>query len=499
MELQFNKTVIPYLNSVLREMQTQEQTQEVRLTDGQPDIGRVLASWGQILVRGKEWYSGSAGVSGGVMVWVLYAPEDGSAPRSVETWLPFQMKWSFPENGRDGSLVVIPYLRSADARCVSARKIMVRANVGMLGQGMIPADGELYMPTQLPADVELLKNTYPMQIPVETGEKVLSLEETLSLPSNLPAVDQIVRYHLRPVVTDSKIMSDKLIMQLTVYVDLLYTGVDGQLHSWTFELPASQYAQLDRDYDANAQAQIHLAVTALELDRAEEENLSLKAGVTAQYVIYDRAMVDLVEDTYSPRRNVTVEMAELKLPAMLESRREMLHAEQTVDTDIQRLADIVFYQDQAQLYAEGDQLSAELSGYFQLLGYDAEGQLQSAGSRWQADWSTPADSGVRAQAVSWTDGTPEAILTGSNAQLRADLLLDMQTVADGGMPMVTGVELADMEVPDPERPSLILRRAGQDSLWEIAKKTGSTVGAIKQANKLEQEPESDRMLMIPIS
>ena len=100
MELQLTKSVIPCLQTVAREVQTREQTQEVRLSDGMPDIGRVLTSWGQILLRGKQWHGGSAGASGGVMVWVLYAPEDGSDARCVETWLPFQTEWDFPDTGR---------------------------------------------------------------------------------------------------------------------------------------------------------------------------------------------------------------------------------------------------------------------------------------------------------------------------------------------------------------------------------------------------------------
>ena len=78
MELQFNKTIIPYLRTLKREVQTQELTQEVRLSDGMPDIGKILASWGQILLRGKQWNGGGAGANGGVMVGVLYEPEDYS-------------------------------------------------------------------------------------------------------------------------------------------------------------------------------------------------------------------------------------------------------------------------------------------------------------------------------------------------------------------------------------------------------------------------------------
>ena len=52
--------------------------------------------------------------------------------------------------------------------------------------------------------------------------------------------------------------------------------------------------------------------------------------------------------------------------------------------------------------------------------------------------------------------------------------------------------------PDPGRPSLILRRAGEGSLWDLAKASGSTVSAIRSANGLEEEPLDDRLLLIPV-
>ena len=85
MELQFNKSVCNCLQKLVAQTQTQEQTQEIRLPDGMPDIGRVLGAWGQVLMRSKEWRGSGMGVSGGVMVWVLYMPEDPLACWTVIT------------------------------------------------------------------------------------------------------------------------------------------------------------------------------------------------------------------------------------------------------------------------------------------------------------------------------------------------------------------------------------------------------------------------------
>ncbi len=71
--------------------------------------------------------------------------------------------------------------------------------------------------------------------------------------------------------------------------------------------------------------------------------------------------------------------------------------------------------------------------------------------------------------------------------------------AEDGLSVVTGLEMGEIEEPDPNRPSLVLCRAGEESLWSLAKRTGSTVEAIKKANNLETEPEGKQLLLIPVS
>ena len=146
MEIQFRQHPLPHLKEAVYQLQTQEQTQEVRLPEALPDIGRVLGCWGQVIVRGKEWRGNGMNVSGGVMAWVMYAPEDGSQPESVECWIPFQMRWDFPQTERDGFILVEPVLRAVDGRSTSARKLMVRACVGAIGQALEPAEAQISMP-----------------------------------------------------------------------------------------------------------------------------------------------------------------------------------------------------------------------------------------------------------------------------------------------------------------------------------------------------------------
>ncbi len=498
MELQFQKKVIPYQHTVSREVQMQEQTQEVRLTDDMPDIGKVLASWGQVVLRGKEWRSGNAGISGGVMAWVLYAPEDGGAPQSVETWLPFQMKWDVPDGQRDGTVYAVPTLCGVDARSLSARKLMVRVCVETVSESLVPESTELFMPEDLPEDVQILKNVYPMRIPAETGEKAFALEESLQLPSTEPGVRKFVRYNLHPKLIEMKVVTDKLVIRGVSLLDALYLGLDDQIHSWSCELPFSQYAELDREYEAGADARVSIVVTALELELAEQQKITVKGGLTAQFIIYDQPIIEVIGDMYSPLRSIKLSGTQLKLPAILDHRKETVQVEQTVEMNGTGVADAVFYPSQPRLRREEDMVVSELDGLLQLLGYDEEGNLQGVTSHWEGDWKLPASADCDVTITAETAAKPQTGANGTSVGVKSELLLDMLAVDKNGVPMVTGAEMGDPEEPDPERPSLILRKADSDTLWEIAKRAGSTVDAIRKANGIQNEPEPGQMLLIPV-
>ena len=67
MQLRFSKKTLPYLHRAVWEVKNEEHTQEVKLAESLPDIGRILSAWGQPILRGKEWRSDSISVNGGIL------------------------------------------------------------------------------------------------------------------------------------------------------------------------------------------------------------------------------------------------------------------------------------------------------------------------------------------------------------------------------------------------------------------------------------------------
>lgn len=371
---------------------------------------------------------------------------------------------------------------------------MVRANIGIQAYAVGPSDAVLYAPGELPEDVQVLHNTYPMLLPVEAGEKAFELEEVVALPSSEQPMETLMRYTLNPSLTESKLVADKLVMRGMAQLDLLYMGTDGNLHSWGSEIPFSQYAQLEQQYEPDAQAEICFGITALEMELGEDGTKTLKAGITAQYIIYDKKEISVVEDLYSPERNIKLTTAELQLPSVLDVQNQVFRAEMTPQSITGRILDATFIPHAPLVRVEEDRVHAQVSGTFQLLGIDGEGNLQSENSRWEDDWTILASDDANIHIGLQSQQPPQS----SGSAVRTELQAKAMTTGQRPMQTVTGAELSEAVEPDPNRPSLILRKAGEETLWEIAKKTGSTVEAILRLNGLQQEPAPEQMLLIPV-
>lgn len=499
MELQFKKEAFDWMRPVVRQIQTQEQTQELKLSDGMPDIGRVLGGWGQPILRSKEWRSDGFSVSGGLMVWVLYAPEDDTQPRCISGWIPWQVGWDLPSGTPDGRIRAVCLTRFVDARSVSPRKILVRAGISVLGEGLVDSEGLTYLPGEIPEDVQLLENTYPMRLTVEAGEKSFLLDEELIMPQSCPAAGKLISCTIHPEVTESRVISSRVLFRGNANLHVLYSDEEGQLFSWDFPVTISQYEDLRTECTGDAQAEFWLSPTDLDLSLDDEGHFRLKCGMVAQYAVEDVRMLSMVEDAYSPCREVRLEQMEQQLIPVLDKRTIELSVRQTIPQEADVVADVSFLPDFPRMCGKETAVAElEQPGLLQILYYSPEGMLQCATARWEGKTEIQAHPDTMLRIIPAVGMAPEAQITGDGIGVKGKLSLSVQTWASQAQAVVSGMELGDRKEPSPDRPSLILCRAGEKSLWQLARENGSTVSAIRNASCLEGEPRPGQMLLIPV-
>lgn len=490
MEMQLKKEPLSYLELVVCSGRELEQTQQIRLPEGMPDVGKVLGVWGQSVLRSKEWRSDGVSVSGGVLVWVLYAPEDGSRPRALDGWIGFQGKWDLPEGSPDGTVLVQPVIRSLDARSVSPRKLLVRVGLGVGCMALCPREAEYSLPRELPEDVRLRKENRSLRLYAEAGEKSFALEDSLSGEEG-----KIVSCTAQCLLTDRKVVGDKLAFRGSAEVQGLFLTEEGAPVSRHFTLPFSQLIQLEKAYGSAGEADLSLCLTDLETESDGEGNIRLKLGIAAQYALSDVTDIELLTDAYSPRREVKLSWDTVEVCAILDRRWETVTADTGLPEDADNALDLFGMWEEPVWDRTEEGIRLEASGSAQLLYRQGEG-LNSALLHWKGDREIPAREDAKFSVTAFQGLQPQP--NPAAGQLTGGCTFLLTAFSGSGIPEVCALELGELQPKQGDTPSLVLCRAGEQDLWTLAKAHGSTAEAIRAANQLEGAPEKGRMLLIPV-
>ena len=301
---------------------------------------------------------------------------------------------------------------------------------------------------------------------------------------------------LNPEVTEQRIVGSKLAFKGNGNLQLLCRNQDGELRSVHLEIPFSQLTELEGDYGSGCCADLSLAVTELETDLQESGLMRIRCGLVGQYLIDEEKLLEIAEDAYSPVRRVKPEFRQLQLPAVLESAVEKIPVEYRIPTQSGQVLACNLLPDHPRQRRGTEEVHLELSGQAQILFRGEEGILQCVTGRWETDRIIPVGSDCAISLQILAAGQIRPMEDGALG-VSGVMQLRERTSNCSGIPMIAGMEYSDICQGDDKRPSLILRRCDERSLWDIAKECGSTVEAICSANGLEGEPQKGRMLLIP--
>ena len=495
MELPFEKRQEQFWQQTAYAPVTREESQEYKLPESMPDVGRVIAAWGQTVLRGKEWRSDHIGLNGGVMVWVLYAPEDGSGPRRLESWVPFHIRMDHSHDGEDGAIRAECVLCGVDARSISSRKLMLRCQIGVMVQALVPKTAELYNPGALPEDIQILDRTYPMVLTRETGEKTFLCDEQLTLPQGTPALSRILYSRLTPRITEQKLLGSRAVFRGVGELHLLAQDEGEKLCSLDLEVPLAQYLDLEGEYEEGAEISNLLCLTSLETELAEG-GIRVRCGMVSQYIVNAPTVVKCLEDAYSTQRDLELQHQEVVLPAWLDEQVQQIELGERLAGD-EVPVDAIFFPDLPLVTRQPGGAEIRCSGAFQTLCQAPDGSLREK----QLRVSRTEQLLTQCDTIpcTWLRGGTDLRREGSGCVMEQRMELKVESVCTKPISMISSIRTGECREPDPERPSVIIRSCKpEETLWDIAKYCGSTVSAIQRLNRLEQEPEENRLLLIPV-
>ncbi len=503
MELLFDREQLRCFERLADVTLCQEETLETIVPDACPDILRIVQVCGQAYLTGKQAREGTASVSGCVRASILYQPEDGEGLKCMETSLPFAAQAEAPGFTSQGQVSAAVRLRSADARVLNPRKVLLRADLAIDITALQPVELEICQGILEGGEQGVQQQIQQQEADplCAVEEKPFTFSEQIRVAGNQPLA-RLLSLRAEPVCTESKLIGAKLIFKGEVNVQMLYQGEDGSLMAQRQSLPFSQTMEVN---GAGEDGVCRVQVVLSEVEGRPSEDgrtVDLNLDLLAQAEVRCRRTLRLLRDAYSTAREMDVKQAVHTLQRLEEDSVRPQNVRELLETGTlaRSVVDAWVTLGEITRSREGEQMVLTAQACLTVLYLDEEEKLQSIQKTIPV--SIRADCPEGRVCLCWCQFPDEVFAAPSagGVEVRFNVEFHCVTLSQQRVNCVSSAQIGEERSrPDGSQPSVVLRLAlPGEGLWDIAKTYGTTSQEIIQANELEEGPlPAGRMLLIP--
>ncbi|MCQ2438243.1 MAG: DUF3794 domain-containing protein [Oscillospiraceae bacterium] len=477
MNLELEKETLRCCRCVYAGEHAQEEAVEAVISDAMPDAAEIVEAQARLFLRSKESRAGRVQLRFAIEGSLLYRSEEEGRICALELKGDCPVDWEDEAMEEDVRLLVTGRLYRVEGRMINPRKLQLRCE--LIASVREWAETEIAVSTGCSAEkleLKIEKRIWPYVSAV--GEKTFVLSEDLSFSEGAEELSALLLTGLELQTEESQIVAGKLLLRGEARLSLLYLNGDGTPAApQSLKLPWSQLLDMGQECE---RCHVSLMPTALYADPfSDGQGVSVELHLTAQAVCFSERELSFVADAYS-----TACAAEL-------SREELLAGEQ---------AALAFREESLR-----ESVPAESREETVLLTFCELGKRQKEGFPIRCRCLLRRGDGTlhtMEKELLWQgEQTPElcscsAELSGGRLELRAALLSAEEAECEP-LCFVSGIELSEEQRRGGEACTLYAVRDEGASMWELARKYGSTVSLIEQANA--SRAPGDVFLFVPRS
>lgn len=516
MNMKINKESVRSFEKICAAAQEQPVELDYVLPDYYPEIFRIMGCEAEPRVTLCNISGDRVTYELTVCIRVIYCPEGGAAPESVEQKLTYSRTVNLDKPAVNGAVYVDVTQDHINCRAVNRRRIDVRGAVTVSVCVMGEADTEV-VSDAFGGSVELRKNQCLCPSSIIHAARRVTVSDEFETGDN-PPVGSIIRCSAQVISTDKKLIAGKLAAKGELKISLVYTPAgeaDRPVCSLQFTLPYTELIDmegLDTDYDCFVYTE---AISCDVIPRSEGDGAAVRLECEVMLFIDCTAVKSTVCEIACDEYSTVYASSHSSIPVKIRKEPEIVDmtviaktTAENKDSPISEIYDVSFCTHKLRTEREGN--SIKLTGTVRL---SVIGKAEN-GDYFLTETDVPIDETI-------TSLSPEGfsenalprlsydvvsctytITSDSTAEIKAEIAVrgrieDYRTV--NVLTDITVDEQTPREKPCDLALKLYFADEGEE-LWDIAKGCGASVKAVMEENELDSQALTEsKMLLIPMN
>lgn len=486
---------------------------DIVVPDVKPDIREVLLADATAGVTSSEVRNGKLCVSGNVQFRFFYIPdrEDCDITTICATF-PFSDTMEIPDN-EHMEFITHATTEHIGFNLVNSRKLSAKVIVSVQARGY---EHKTIAPISVAETdhVQYKTSEYDIFMPLCEQQSDIALSDLLTVPAHMPDMDEILKTDAWAKTSECKIMNGKVMMRGILHLKTLYIAANEMqsIEQVSHEIPFSEIVEAEH-VDENSHVNITFCIKELTATPRGDINgdtkiIHLDSVIGATLKASKSTHATFVDDCYSTSGTVETQVRKSTISELITQDSATFTETQKVTlpkgvktceilsaTAKALLRETIF--ESNMLHMKGTLVTFLLYREHQ---EDGKGKIRSVVTETAFDHTKPmAETHLQADCELWTEEVTAELVSDGVVEIKTVLCTNCCIVKTTDASFVTDCQWLDDTESAAERPALIIYFTEEgDTLWNIAKRYGTTVEKIKSVNGLEDDMLlSGKKILIP--
>ncbi|MDQ5983502.1 MAG: hypothetical protein RUMPE_00526 [Eubacteriales bacterium SKADARSKE-1] len=512
MEYNINKEELGVCKVAFEGCSEQSIDLDFNLPDYCPDIQRILKCHVCPKISARTIVNDRLNVEGISTVSLMYLDSEKKVIRYCEHSSPFSASFNLKENIENAIIITNTKVEYINCRATSPRRLDIHGAFSVCVKVKQKNSKNIICGVS-GESIEQKKITANISNLVGLGQQQFSVNETIELTSDSPAIESIIRSNVAVFMNDYRTITNKLIINATALLNIFYISdiESGQTKASQYSVPISQIIDMDGIED-DSDCHIILDVLSHDLqvkvDGSGNGNLlalDMKVAIIAS--AYENKEIKVLADTYSTEYEYEPVYENVSLTKFFEN-IDINHTEKsTIELNVPKILEVmdtwVEVPTVNATLTDGNIVSkCKLNVCILALNNEQEPVYSERPIEFEHihNWQDkPEDINIDTNIL--VKSIDCKIMNNQNIEVALNLKIPATIHTRSIFKSITSITI-DEEKPIVKDTSaaLIVYYANKDeNIWDIAKSYNTSINAIKIENEMEEDILKDRqMILIPI-
>lgn len=478
---------------------------DVIIPDVKPDIVSSMNASGNVCVYKKEISNGKIRFDGSVSVYIMYlADSNDSVVRGLNTTLDFSEIIDF-DGVREGMNIDEEFvLKSIDCKVLNGRKVNISANIEVKINAYVNENTSLVRGVDNIEDMQVLSKPLEINSMLGSGTSRAYAKETIMLDS-ADNFAEILCVHTRFLDKDTKPSYNKILAKADYEVKIMYLTEDNRIGTVCSKIPVMGFVDVPEVTDTSiCNMKYRLKNLIIKPNSSEEHSIYIEAEVELTCNVYESRQIEVIQDLYSPSRNVEFKEKSIETNSRKSNVTDICNIRENIsipDIGDNRIYDVEVTPNILSERASENRILYE--GEVEIRFIFESNNVSGVDTR---NVSIPFNFEVNNQGV--TSGSmietemevkkEDFVVNAGNVSANIDLEFNIGVLKNERMNIIDEINVD--EAGNRESYSMVVYFVKpSDTLWEIAKKFGSTIEDIARVNEIGDINKIDvgQQLFIP--